>query len=641
MSSREASEKSVDQPSHDVSNVSFDSSQDEGWEVYTRKPKNRAGSSAATRPQAWGPQISNTTIRPWGHSNLDASQKRSNGGGGIGRASGSTWTTNIAPDYRRSAPATGRGNPWASQPAIRAPAVDIVYRCPPPIIPSALEHGFNWSSIVSSTSTPASGATNDHNGVDLIPSSQSVHKYVNEEDDIADEVDEVADDVSDDDVLSDDSCSSQMSHETKKQSKWFKDFFKMMDELTLEEINEPARQWHCPACQSGPGAIDWFRGLQPLMTHAKTKGSKRVKLHRELAELLDEELHMRGTSAFPAGEAFGLWKGLTETIKDHDIVWPPMVMIMNTTLEKDDDEKWIGMGNQELLEYFSAYPAVKARHSYGPKGHRGMSVLIFQANAVGYHDAERLHKHFLEQGTHRDAWERRRVLFSAGGKRQLYGYMALKEDLDLFNLHSQGKAKLKYEIRSYHEMVVSQMKQMSQENEQLNWYKDRVSKEQRHSKTVEESLGILSEKLRKTQEENRIVKQRTKMQHDQNREQMDFQEEFFREQIKSINDDIDVKESNFEKLHQEERHRVKMSNANESSEEDYRQRADEIAKLIKFQDEEVARFHAERDVLIKDHEEKVRAISERHGQENVALEKEFETLLTRLMDKYSPNKLKG
>lgn len=100
--------------------------------------------------------------------------------------------------------------------------------------------------------------------------------------------------------------------------------------------------------------------------------------------------------------------------------------------------QWIGMGNQELLEYFNTYAAVKARHSYGPHGHRGMSVLIFEATAMGYLEAERLHKHFAEQGTDREAWERRRVLFYPGGKRQLYGYLASKEDMEIFNQHCQG-----------------------------------------------------------------------------------------------------------------------------------------------------------------------------------------------------------
>jgi hypothetical protein len=67
-----------------------------------------------------------------------------------------------------------------------------------------------------------------------------------------------------------------------------------------------------------------------------------------------------------------------------------------------------------------------------------MSILIFETSARGYLEAERLHKHFTEQGTDRDAWDRRRVLFHSGGKRQLYGYMVVKEDLDMFNQHSQG-----------------------------------------------------------------------------------------------------------------------------------------------------------------------------------------------------------
>lgn len=99
------------------------------------------------------------------------------------------------------------------------------------------------------------------------------------------------------------------------------------------------------------------------------------------------------------------------------------------------------MGNAELLEYFSSYRPVKARHSYGPQGHQGMSVLIFEASASGYLNAEYLHKHFIEQRTDRSAWEsNRRMLFhqGGGGNRQLYGFMALKDDLDFFNRHSQG-----------------------------------------------------------------------------------------------------------------------------------------------------------------------------------------------------------
>jgi len=145
----------------------------------------------------------------------------------------------------------------------------------------------------------------------------------------------------DDDLLSDesDSDASQKSHNTRKKSKWFGKFFEILDSLSVDEINDPGRQWHCPACQGGPGSIDWYRGLHPLMTHAKTKGSSRLKVHRQLAELLEEELRQRGTSVVPAGEVFGKWKGLKDDEKDHEIVWPPMVVILNTKLEQNENDK--------------------------------------------------------------------------------------------------------------------------------------------------------------------------------------------------------------------------------------------------------------------------------------------------------------
>ena len=47
------------------------------------------------------------------------------------------------------------------------------------------------------------------------------------------------------------------------------------------------------------------------------------------------------------------------------------------------------MGNQELMDYFKLYNPMRARHAYGPKGHRGLSFLLFEASPAGYHDAYR------------------------------------------------------------------------------------------------------------------------------------------------------------------------------------------------------------------------------------------------------------
>ncbi|XP_035839463.1 protein SUPPRESSOR OF GENE SILENCING 3 homolog [Helianthus annuus] len=47
--------------------------------------------------------------------------------------------------------------------------------------------------------------------------------------------------------------------------------------------------------------------------------------------------------------------------------------------------------------------------------------------------------------------------------------MATKQDMDLFNKHSQGNTKLKFDMVSYQEKAVSQLRQMSEDNQQLHW----------------------------------------------------------------------------------------------------------------------------------------------------------------------------
>ncbi|KAG8642393.1 protein SUPPRESSOR OF GENE SILENCING 3 isoform X2 [Manihot esculenta] len=614
-SASEISVSKVEQLGQGVAGIRLDAAQDDGeWEVKSRKTKSRAGSSAA---KPWGSQNSNS--KAWGHPDLVQKPGMRNNGGS-GKVSANAWPTQ---GFDSKKP-TGRGN---TRPQSSSWGLDN-YIAPQSVIPPPLEHGWNWRS--------RAGAT-DPNGTED-DQRKDEDTEVNKETDVDDEDDDAMDDT-DDELLSEDfdSDASQKSHETRKKSRWFKQFFESLDSLTVEELNEPARQWHCPACQGGPGAIDWYRGLQPLMTHAKTKGSKRVRLHRELAELLEEELRRRGTSVIPAGEVFGKWKGLKDEERDHEIVWPPMVIIMNTRLEQDENDKWIGMGNQELLDYFSGYAAAKARHSYGPQGHRGMSILIFESSARGYLEAERLHKHFADQGTDRNAWDRRRVLFHPGGNRQLYGYMAVKEDLDIFNQHSQGRSKLKYEMRSYHEMVVCQINQMSEDNQQLIWFKSKADKEKRKNRTLEESLEIVTDKLRKTTEENRIVRQRTQMHHEQSQEELDFQEQFFKDQLKLIHEARDAKEEDFENLQQKERgEKAKQLSSNPSNSEEYRRRVEEMDKFVQFQDKEMKEYVAERDGLIKAHEEKFAEMKRRHWEEEYKLEKEFDAELTHLMYKYTP-----
>ncbi|KAF6141475.1 hypothetical protein GIB67_000856 [Kingdonia uniflora] len=540
----------VNQLSHDKAATNIESSQDGAWEVYGKKNRNKAGNNVQKQ---WAPQGS--APRAWGEPN-------------VGAGSNGDWKKPV-----------GRGNTKTYLPNT---VFEKAYVGPPPVIPPPLQNGWSWPARTDGSSQPVLPAhIEDDDG------------HIEEDDD---DDDEIMDDT-DDDLLSDDydSDASTKSHDTRKKSKWFNTFFEQLENLSPDEINEPSRQWHCPACQNGRGSINWYTGLQPLMVHAKTRRAKRVKPHREFAELLDEELIRLGTSVIPSGEAFGKWKGLRETVSDREIVWPPMVVVMNTQLERADNEKWIGMGNPELLEYFSSYKAVKARHSYGPQGHRGMSVLIFEPSAMGFLEAERLHKHFIGEKTDRDAWDHRRVLFYPGGERQLYGYLADNNDLNNFNQHSQGKTKLKFEMRSYLEMVDGPMKKMSKDNEQLVYLKNKVDRERKHSKALQESFGVVSEKLRKTMQENRIVRQRTKAQHEQNKEEMDFQEKFYKDQIGVIQEALAEKEKHMEELLQKERNKLKQSEGESKSKEEQELRKRQTDKFIHDQDEGIEEFEAKRE----------------------------------------------
>ncbi|TMW97004.1 hypothetical protein EJD97_006393 [Solanum chilense] len=602
-----SSTPTVEEINRGVGDIGLNSEQNEGWEVYARKPKNKGGSSAGKQwapqnpsPKAWG----NQNTKAWGHPDVGKKSGTRNNAGS-GRGSGNNWSTPSDPQ-KLAKPHLYDGGFPSSAP-----------------VPPALKNGWDWSSRV------ASAHPKDNSQVAAAADDDKASEH-DAEDNELDFLDESDDDLHSDDF---DSDVGEMSYETRKKNPWFNQLFHSLDSLTVTEINEPERQWHCPACKGGPGAIEWFTGLQSLMTHAKTKGL-RVKIHRELAELLEEELRQRGTSVVPPGEVYGRWGGME--FKDKEIVWPPMVIIMNTRLDKDENDKWIGMGNQELLEYFSSYAAVKARHSYGPQGHRGMSLLIFEASAVGYIEADRLSEHFSENGRNRDAWERRSARFYPGGNRLLYGYMADKKDIDNFNQHSAGKSKLKFEMRSYKEAVWNPAKQMREDNQQLIWFKNKAAKHQMHAKALEESLSLVSEKHRQTLEENKIVRLKTKMHHEQIKEEMEFQEQFFKDQIKIIHDARTAREDNFEKTQQEQREMVKQSNANTASVEDHRVRAEKVAKFIKLQDKEMEEFVEERENLMRTHDDRIAALRRKYWEEEVELERKFDLELSKLMEKYSP-----
>lgn len=77
----------------------------------------------------------------------------------------------------------------------------------------------------------------------------------------------------------------------------------------------------------------------------------------------------------------------------------------------------------------------------------------------------------------------------------------------LIHLYSLGKTKLKFEMRSYQEMVESKIKHINDDSQNLDYYKSMVAKEQIKSQVGTDSLLRISEKLSLTTEENRVDQQ--------------------------------------------------------------------------------------------------------------------------------------
>jgi len=84
----------------------------------------------------------------------------------------------------------------------------------------------------------------------------------------------------------------------------------------------------------------------------------------------------------------------------------------------------------------------------------------------------------------------------------------------LVHLYVLGKPHLKFEMRSYQEMVESKIKHISDDSRKLNYYKSMIVEEQSKSQICLDSFCELSEKLSLTTEENLVGRQNKEVSYD-------------------------------------------------------------------------------------------------------------------------------
>lgn len=341
---------------------------------------------------------------------------------------------------------------------------------------------------------------------------------------------------------------NSLGHEAMKKHILFKKLFESMDALSLKEVNET--EWACPACKGVVHSTNIYKGFKSLIDHAKNTKQENSILHRKLMKVLEEEFKRRSAAGFAVQQVYGKWLSLQEGHIDYEVVWPPMVIVENTNFnfKLQENQQSAGMGNKELLECFKAYKPIKAKQSYGPKGHRGISLLIFEDSAVGYLEADRLQMDFLKEARGRADWDRRgTVTQPAGGKRTLYGYMAKKEDMENFNKHL-GNGKAKYDMSSYKSMVIEPVKKMKEDSQKLVWLQAKIVEDKEVTKSLEETVDTMASRLEIQKSEVKIIIKKVSEQYEKWKNGLDYLERVYKQQIDELMAEVEKRDQEIEKM---------------------------------------------------------------------------------------------
>ncbi|CAM6094349.1 unnamed protein product [Calypogeia fissa] len=207
---------------------------------------------------------------------------------------------------------------------------------------------------------------------------------------------------------------------------------------------------HCLVCGKGSKT---YSDIYELITHAQHSQvqSKRIDhmgFRKALIDVLKLDIKEPSAGNIDAEEDM--------------IVWPPIVVVENTRTGMGADRRWEGVTNSEMALVLNELGHLhgRAKSIWDKFGHRGIVHVEFEPTQEGLQEAERLHNYYLQNGRGRVQWDIIRP-FKTGlpgfdnvpegpdftlldevtktTKRVLYGYLALKKDVDKIFSKKQRK----------------------------------------------------------------------------------------------------------------------------------------------------------------------------------------------------------
>ncbi|CAL9065066.1 uncharacterized protein LOC103999244 [Musa acuminata AAA Group] len=217
---------------------------------------------------------------------------------------------------------------------------------------------------------------------------------------------------------------------------------------------------HCVVC--GRASKD-FADVHGLIMHTYSSQNADLRvdhlgLHKALCVLM-------GWNYLKAPENSKAYQLLSaddaQASREDLIIWPPTVIIHNTSSGRRKDGRIEGMGNREMDNILKelGFGGGKSKSIYGKEGHTGITMVKFANTQAGMKEAERL-ADYLEKDNHgRKGWARVQASQSGGDdknptlvktdektgekKRVLYGYLATASELDKIDFDMRKRAVIK------------------------------------------------------------------------------------------------------------------------------------------------------------------------------------------------------